>query len=184
MSGRRWNRRGAISLAIGAAGPQGAGGGFGLDEAASLQGAAPSVIALTLTRQDDLGADWQVRSALRLSRQEARVYLPEGLGVLTDPMRVSLWADAVALDVSLAREFPAGKGWTWSYAAGLGVQQTAARAHLRSALIELASRVDLTRPYVVVSGRVDHVTGAGIAGQVVMFQGGGPEFRLGFVQSF
>lgn len=160
------------------------GGGFGLDEAVTLQGAAPSVVALAWTRQEDLGGDWHLQSALRLSHQEARAYLPEGLGVLTDPMRVRLWAEAAAVEVSLGRTHGAGRGWTWGYAAGVGLQQIAARAHLQSALIDVASRVDLTQPYTVLSGRVSHPAGVGLDGQVLMFQDGGTEFRLGFVQEF
>lgn len=159
-------------------------GGFGLDEAVTLRGAPPSVTAISLTRKDAMGRGWHMRSALTLSHAEAQASLPEGLGVLTDPMQVDMWAGAVQVQVTLGRSQALAQDWTLDYSAGLGLQQIAARSHLQSALIDLRSRVDLTQPYMTASGRLANGHGTGLTGDVMVFQTGGAEYRLGLVQSF
>ncbi len=160
------------------------GGGFGLDEPVRLQGAIPAVIAVTWSRHTALGDGWQVQSALRLSHQEARAYLPEGLAVLTDPMQVALSAEAAGAEVMLRRAGELGRGWTWDYGAGLGVQDMAIRADLQSALIDLTSLVNVTQFYALASGRLVHPSGLGLTGQVMIFDRGGTEYQVGFVQAF
>ena len=162
----------------------GAAGGFGLDEAVNLRAAPPSVTAVSVTQRGKLGQGWHLRSALTLAHDQALASLPEGLGVLTDPMQVEISAEAAAVQVTLGRRQDLSRLWSLDYAAGLGLQHVATKAHLQSALIDLRTRVNLTQPYAVVSGRLAHAAGFGLTGDVMVFQTGAAEYRLGLVQAF
>jgi hypothetical protein len=168
----------------GAGGAAGGGGGFGLEERVEVRGAPPTVTALSLTRRDDIGRGWDLRSSLTVAHAGIQARLPEGLGVLTDPMRVEIRAEAVQMELSVGRAQVLPAGWVLDYGAGLGLQQIAARADVRSALINLVSHTDLTQPYALVHGRVTSPQDIGLSAGLMLFKDGGPEYRVGIFQQF
>lgn len=180
----RQARRDFFGESDGVGGADGGGGGFGLKERVEVRGAPPTVTALSVTRRDDMGRGWSLRSSLTVAHAGIRATLPEGLGVLTDPMRVEIRAETAQVQLSVGRSTVLPAGWVLDYGAGLGLQQVAARAHMRSALIDLVSHTDLTQPYAEVYGRVISRRSIGLSAGLMLFQQGEQEYRMGIFQEF
>ena len=159
-------------------------GGFGLDEPVSIGGAIPTRTAVTLSRQDDLPAGLHLRSSFALSHDALGATLPQGLGVLTDPITAQIWADMVTAEVTLGRSTPLGRSGVLDLAAGLGLQHGLARAHLQSALIDLTSQVVVTDPYVILRGQYGWGRSLTLMGEALVMDRARTEYRLGIAQSF
>ena len=158
-------------------------GGIGAGaEVASTGGMAGSV-AVAVRRDIPVGR-MTLRTRAYLEHGEGRTSLPQGIGVLTDPMQVGLWADGLGAEVSLGRGLTLASGGRIDYALGLGLAHVAARVHLQSALIDRSSHVVLTLPYLLMSGRHAAPAWPAIAGEVRVYELGQAELRLGLVQEF
>jgi hypothetical protein len=153
------------------------------DDPVTLQGNPPSVTQLTVSQVDQV-AGVTVTTSLQAGYQHLDGTLPQGFGILTDPIQIEMWSQSLALQMMLgdSRQLPGGM--TLSYAAGAGVAQVDAATHLQSALLDLRGRSRLTLPYTVVQGRLAGSGGASLQGDVVIFQSGAREVRLGVAQSF
>lgn len=182
---------------FGGGGHGGHGGGFGLggggvvsgvdlgiDETAEFLGLPPSEARLAIVFPREITPEWELRPALSLSRHDARVFLPQGLGVLTDPMTIDLSAESLTAEIGLVRRQRLSPVWTAEYGGALGIAQVSGRAHFTSALIDLRSAIDLSQPYIAANGRISHENGSGISGQILYYAPNSAEFRLGAFQEF
>ena len=159
-------------------------GGIGSDEPVVYGSGAAGAIAVGLRRRDDLGSGLQLNSRVFAEHSELSTTLPEGIGVLTDPMRVKIWADGVGGDLSLGHRVVLPGGGRVDSAAGFGLAWVAARVHLQSALIDRPSRRVMELPYLLLTGRYDPLHGPTFAGEMRVYNLGQTEVRLGLVQTF
>ena len=159
-------------------------GGIGPDGPVAYGGGAAGAIAVAVIHRSNLGRGLQLNSRLFAEHSELSTTLPEGIGVLTDPLRVKIWADGVGGEVSLGHGVVLPGGGRVDYAAGLGLAWVAARVHLQSALIDRPSQRAITLPYLLVSGRYDPRRGPTLVGEMRVYDLGQAELRLGLVQAF
>ena len=159
-------------------------GGIGSDAGVAYGGGAVGAIAVGLRRRDDLGRGLQLYSRVFAEHSELSATLPDGIGVLTDPMQVEIRTDGVGGEVSLGRAVVLPGGGRVDHAAGIGLAWVAARVHLQSALIERPSQRVMTLPYLLLTGRYDPLHGPTLAGEMRVYDPGQTELRLGLVQAF
>ena len=179
----------------GAGGGTGGGGTDLLSGAApvTLQGLPPGVIALTLQRRDDLGGV-TLTSSLQAGYHHLRGTLPQGIGVLTDPLQIQIWGQSLTAQVVATQSAALPYGMLVEYGAGVGLAQVNAATHLQSALLDLRGRSRQTLPYATLQARLTGSTGSepfgtdlltlGLLVEVLHFQSGATELRLGVAQSF
>ena len=180
----------------GSGGGGGGGGGSGLLSGAdpvTLQGLPPTVTALTLQRRDDLGGV-TLTSSLQAGYHHMRGTLPQGIGVLTDPLQIEIRGQSLAAQVVASRTAALPYGLRLDYGAGIGLVQVSAAMRLQSALLDLRGRSHQTLPYAMVQARLTGSTGPdrfmrepsglGLLAEVLHFQSGATEARLGVAQSF
>jgi hypothetical protein len=154
------------------------------DNPVTLLGSLPSVTGLTVTRVDDLGGGVSLRSSAIASYQRLQGWLPNGLGVLTDPLHVDMWAQSVGVQMTLAQRRYLLGDMHLDYGVGLGVSRLSAATHLQSALIDLRGRSLQSLPYAVAESRLAIGTGPAWLGSLFVFSSGATELRLGMEQEF
>lgn len=159
-------------------------GGIGSGGPVTYDGGMAGSVALAVVRDDAVGETLMLRSRVYVEHSEVHTRLPRGIGVLTDPMQVAIWADGAGGEVMLGRTVVLPRGGRFDLAAGLGLAQIAARVHLQSALIDRPSHKVVTLPYVLLTGRYAPRRGPSVAGEIRLYDLGQSEFRLGFVQGF
>lgn len=159
------------------------GGTFGDLDGVVMRGRAPSVVAVTVTRSDPV-AGLTLRSQIGAEYGELDASLPEGLGILTDPMRVTMWQRALRVQLTAGQRLGLGHGWRADYAAGFGWVQFAADGHFRSALIDLRSDSTGGVPYAVFAAGVIPPRGPQVTAGLLIYSGARAEFRLGLAQNF
>ena len=168
----------------GGSGGDGGGDLLSPQDPVTLHGLPPTVTQLTLSRQDDLGGGMVLRSSAMAGYQHLRGTLPQGFGVLTDPMQIEIWARSLGLQMTLGAARPLPLGLHLDYAAGLGVAQSGAATHLQSALIDLRGESRQILPYVLAEARLTGSTGPSILASLLVLRSGATEVRLGVAQSF
>lgn len=149
-----------------------------------LHGLPPTTTALTLTQQSDLGGGTYLRMAASLGYQHLRGTLPDGFGILTDPLQIEIWAQSLALQMTLGQTRPLPHGLQVDYAAGLGLTRLQAATHLQSALIDLRGRSLQVLPYALIEARMAGQTGPAFLGSLHVFPAQATELRLGLEQAF
>lgn len=155
-------------------------GGFNID----YEGNPAVAIMVASVRERDLGSGSRLQLRAYGEYGQVAAFLPKGLVVLTDPLQIDIGALGVGGDVAVGRALRLPGGQRFDYAAGLGVERTAARVHLRSALIERWSRSFQTTPYLLALGQYLPLRGPTVAGELRVFDLGEAEVRLGVVQAF
>ena len=172
----------------GSAGGGGTGGG-GSDllsptDPVALHGLPPAAMALTLGRQDDLGHGMHLTSTILIGHQHLRGTLPDGFGVLTDPLQIEIWAQSLGVQMTLGQTRPLPYGLHIDYAAGLGLTRLQSATHLQSALLDVRGRALQVLPYGLAELRLAGRTGPAVLGSLYVFQGQATELRLGIEQAF
>lgn len=172
----------------GGSGTGGTGGGgddlLGPGDSVTLHGPPPSVVQVTLTRTQPLGGDTVLRSSVMAGYQHLHGTLPDGFGVLTDPMDIRIWAQSLGAQVTLGRSVALTDNLRIDYDAGLGVTRLNAATHLQSALIDLRGSSHQVLPYAVAEARLSGQTGPTLSGSLWAFRPGAAELRLGLEQAF
>lgn len=158
-------------------------GVLGSQHPVDLQGLPPSATALALTGQHDLGGGIQLRTTATLGYQHLRGTLPQGLGILTDPLQIDVWAQTVGAQMTLGRASPLPYGLHVDYAAGLGVTRLQAATRLQSDLLDVRARSLQILPYMLAEGRVAGKTGPALLGSLYVFPAA-TELRFGLEQAF
>ena len=164
----------------------GSGGGdgvFGDLDGVVMRGSVPSVVAVTTTRTDRV-AGIVLRSQLGAEYGELDASLPNGLGILTDPIRVTMWQRAVRAQLTAGQSVDVGRGWQIDYGAGLGWVQYAADGYFRSALLDLRSDSAGGVPYAVLNAGLTPPRWPAMTAGLMVYPNGGTELRLGLEQSF
>ena len=156
---------------------------FGTPDQVSLQGASPEVIRLTLSQLDDLGPALLTSRAVA-AYQHVHASLPNGIGVLTDPMDIEIDAQSFGVEVLLGQRRALPGNLHLDYAFGLGVAQVIAAAHLQSALIDVTGHSHQIQRYGIAESRLGGAGGGAVQGSLILFESGARELRLGFSQSF
>lgn len=168
----------------GGLGTGGMGGGvFGHLDGVVMRGAPPAVASLTLTRADPV-AGVVLRSQLGVEYAQLDATLPNGLGVLTDPMQVTMWQRALRAQVTAGQSLALKGGWRFDYAAGLGWVQYIADGHIRSALLDLRPTTAGGLPYGLLDAGLTPARGPGLTAGLLLYPHGGAELRLGLAQAF
>lgn len=167
-------------------GPDDGSGGsvlFGDVDGVVVRGTVPSVSGVAVTRRDRV-AGVELRSQIAAEYGELDASLPDGLGILTDPIRVTMWQRSLRAQVTAGKSQPLGNGWQVDYAAGLGWVQYAATGYFRSALLDLRSHSTGGVPYAVLDASLTPPRGPGLLAGVMVYPSGTAELRLGLAQSF
>jgi hypothetical protein len=172
---------------LGGSSGSGSGSGSGSDSGSSAPantGGIPVGLTLALSRDWPVGGGMALRARAHGEYTSLHTSLPEGLGVLTDPMRVDIRSTALGGDLSLARRTSLPSGSALDYSAGLGVSMAEASVHLQSALIDRPSHIRLTQPYLLAQGRYLPRQGPEALAELRVLDRGQAELRLGLAQSF
>lgn len=149
----------------------------------ALQGNPPTVTQLALSRANDIGGV-TLTTSLQAGYQHLHGTLPQGFGMLTDPIDLQMWARSVGVEMTLGRAMALPGGLRLHYAAGAGVAQVTAATHLQSALLDLRGHSRQTLPYALLQARLGGSAGPSVQGDLMLFQSGARELRLGLMQSF
>ncbi|MBC7739792.1 MAG: hypothetical protein H7245_21865 [Candidatus Saccharibacteria bacterium] len=149
-----------------------------------LHGPPPTVTALTFTRADSLGGNTVLRTSAQIGYHHLRGSLPDGFGILTDPLQIEIRAQSLGVQMTLGHIHDLPSGLRVAYEGGLGVTRLAATTHLRSALLDLRGTSLQILPYAVAEGRISGQTGPAVLGSLSVFTTGATEFRVGLEQSF
>lgn len=96
-----------------------------------------------------LEGDLRAYAALSLGAGQHDYLLPQGLGPLVDPMRISFRSLSLTPEAGLVhdRALPGLPAARLRLSAGAGVALTRTRTHLTSALLDVSSRSDLAQPF-------------------------------------
>ena len=170
--------------------PGGSGGGNGSNsllgggDTVVLHGAPPTVTALTLTRSNDLGGGIVLEGTALAGFHHLSGTLPNGFGVLTDPIQIDMWAQSLSLQMVLGQSRALPAGWQLEYGAGLGVSYVSAATHLQSALLDVRGHSAQTLPYAMAETRLSGRKGPALLGSLWVFYPSGTELRLGLEQAF
>ncbi len=166
-------------------GPIGGGSGGSLFAGAvTMRGAPPSVASIRVTRRDPVATGLDLQTQVALDRSAMHARLPDGIGVLTDPMDVDIQAQTLRVQVALSQHHTLPTGWGVEYGAGLGLQSMTARSYFSSALIDLHSQVQATQSYWLLMGEIRPPRGPSVTGSLLVYPSGADEIRLGLSQSF
>ena len=158
----------------------------GISDAGEVTFATGIAVTISLARvqTNDLGRGLLLTTRIYGEHGELRSHLPEGLGVFTDPMRISITADTIGAEALYGKSLATRNGQVISYGVGAGIAQTLAQVTLNSTLIALKSHDSWAIPYVLVSGRYHPVRGPDFSADVHIFDIGRSEWRLGVTQRF
>lgn len=159
------------------------GGVFGNLDGVVMRGAPPAIASVTVTRADPL-AGLVLRSQLGVEYAQLDATLPNGLGVLTDPMQVAMWQRALRAQVTAGQSLALNGGWRFDFAAGVGWVQYIADGHIRSALIDLRPSTAGGVPYGILDAGLTPARGPGLTAGLLLYPYGRAELRLGLSQAF
>lgn len=141
---------------------------------------APGRIAgLGLSSRRPIGRDLEIGLRTTLERRDQDARLPKGIGILTDPMRISLSGESAAIELSLAQRHgdPQGTmGTTWL---SLGYSRTNAEIAFNSALISLKDSGTYSASWLGVGASLGNADGPQLTGEARIYREGSTEYRLG-----
>lgn len=96
-----------------------------------------------------LGRGWQVEGAAVAGHGRQVHSLPAGMGILTDPMTITLSGPSISPELRLVRGFALPGGTVAEVSLGAGRQISRTRTTLRSALLDVQSTATTSVPYAV-----------------------------------
>lgn len=135
------------------------------------------MIGVRLSRETGLGAGFGLEASVLTGIGESRYRLPQGMGILTDPVEIGFRSLSVTPELALTR--PVGLGPLEGKAVlGLGVQAARSHVTVRSALLDVSETVVTRRPYARLGAELSHgpVT---LSGEARVYEGRSAEIGAG-----